>query len=86
VAELKTIRADLVVPGHGRALAWPDAIAPEERYLERLLADVRAAIRAKRTLAETITALDDGRGAWLLYDDFHRRNVTAAYAELEWDE
>ena len=23
---------------------------------------------------------------WLLFEQFHRRNVTAAYAELEWDE
>ncbi len=23
---------------------------------------------------------------WLLFDQFHRRNVTAAYAELEWDD
>jgi quinoprotein relay system zinc metallohydrolase 2 len=86
IADVKTIRADLVVPGHGRALAWPEAIAPEERYLARLLADVRAAIKARRTLAETIAALDAGGESWLLFDQFHRRNVTAAYAELEWDE
>ena len=33
--ELKGVRANLAIPGHGRALAWPEAIAPEERYLER---------------------------------------------------
>ena len=54
LAELKTVRANLAIPGHGRALAWPEAIAPEERYLNGLLADVRAAIKAKRTLAETL--------------------------------
>jgi hypothetical protein len=48
--------------------------------------DVRAAIKAKRTLTETLAAVDGGRGQWLLFDQFHRRNVTAAYAELEWDE
>jgi quinoprotein relay system zinc metallohydrolase 2 len=26
--EVKTIRASLVIPGHGRALAWPEAVAP----------------------------------------------------------
>ena len=61
--KLKTVRADLAIPGHGRALAWPEAIAPEERYLNGLLADVRAAIKAKRTLAETLATVDGERGA-----------------------
>ena len=56
--ELKSVRANLAIPGHGRALAWPEAIAPEERYLSRLLADVRAAIKAKRTLAETLATVE----------------------------
>ena len=84
--ELKTMRVDLAVPGHGRARAWPAAVAPEEHYLRRLLADVRAAIKAKRTLAEAVAGIDDGRGEWLLFDAFNKRNVTAAYAELEWEE
>jgi quinoprotein relay system zinc metallohydrolase 2 len=83
---LKTIRADLVIPGHGRALAWPEAMAPEQRYLNGLLSDVLAAIKARRTLTETLAIVHDGRGEWLLFDQFHRRNVTAAYAELEWEE
>ena len=82
--EVKTVRANLAIPGHGRALAWPEAIAPEQRYLNGLLADVRAAIKAKRTLAETLATVDGEREQWLLFDQFHRRNVTAAYAELEW--
>ena len=84
--ELRAVRADRAIPGHGRALAWPDAIAPEQRYLSNLLADVRAAIKAKRTLTEILATVDEGRGQWLLFDQFHRRNVTAAYAELEWDD
>jgi len=47
---------------------------------------VRAAIKAKRTLTETLATVGDARGDWLLFDQFHRRNVTAAYAELEWDD
>ena len=86
LAALKAVRADIAIPGHGRALAWPEAIAPEERYLSGLLADVRTAIRARSTLAETIATVESGRGEWLLFDQFHKRNVTAAYAELEWDD
>ncbi len=72
--------------------AWPRArsgrrrLAPERRYLSRLLADVVAAIKAKRTLTETLALVPGEGGQWLLFDQFHRRNVTAAYAELEWDD
>jgi len=83
---LRAVRADLAIPGHGRALAWPEAMAPEQHYLDGLLTDVRAAIKAGRTLTETLTSSDDRRGDWLLFDQFHRRNVTAAYAELEWED
>lgn len=84
--EVGGMRARRVVPGHGRALAWPDALGPEQRYLEGLFTQVRAAIHANRTLAETVASVDVDRDKWLLYDQFHRRNVTAAYAELEWDD
>lgn len=84
--EIASVRVDLAIPGHGRAPDWPAAIAPEVRYLQGLLSDVRAAIQAKRTLTETLASVH-GRGEeWLLFDQFHRRNVTAAYAELEWDD
>jgi len=84
--ELASVRADAAIPGHGRVRAWPDAIAPEKRYLDRLLTDVRAAIKAKRTLAETIERVGNGEEQWLLSDAFHKRNVSAAYAELEWED
>ena len=86
IEAIKTLPADRAVPGHGRALAWPETIVKEERYLWRLLEDVRAAIKAGRTLAETIATVDKGSEQWLLFDKFHKRNVTAAYAELEWEE
>jgi quinoprotein relay system zinc metallohydrolase 2 len=86
IDEIRTIPASLAIPGHGRALSWPEAIAQEERYLKRLRDDVRAAIKAKRTLAETLASADEGCGQWLLCDQFQKRNVSAAYAELEWEE
>jgi hypothetical protein len=61
-------------------------LAAERRYLESLLSDVRAAIAAHRTLAEAVQSVgQQERKDWALFDDFHRRNVTAAYAELEWE-
>jgi quinoprotein relay system zinc metallohydrolase 2 len=85
IEELRTIAADRAIAGHGRAVTWPDALAPEARYLTALLSDVRAAIKAGRSLTETVESIQPPPGAWLLRDEFHRRNVSAAYAELEWD-
>jgi len=85
IEELRAIPADRAIPGHGRAASWPDALASESRYLNALLVDVRAAIKAGRTLTETVETVQPAPGAWLLRDEFHRRNVSAAYAELEWD-
>ncbi len=85
IQELRAIPADYAIPGHGRATAWPDALAPEARYLAGLLRDVRTAIKSGRSLTETVDSVEPAPGTWLLGDEFHRRNVSAAYAELEWD-
>jgi quinoprotein relay system zinc metallohydrolase 2 len=85
IDEIKTIAAARVIPGHGRALAWPASLAPEERYLRALLTDVRNAIKAGRTLPEAVASVKPAPGDWLLSDAFHKRNVSAAYAELEWE-
>lgn len=85
--ELAAIPAERVVPGHGPTSApWPEALAPQRRYLERLAADVRAIIARGGQLAEAAkTAGRSERSNWELFDDFNARNVTAAFAELEWE-
>jgi hypothetical protein len=84
--ELLTMRVAHAIPGHGRITAWPDALVPQSRYLRGLAADVRAAIKSRQTLAEAVATVGHGRDEWQLVDAFHKRNVTAAYAELEWEE
>jgi quinoprotein relay system zinc metallohydrolase 2 len=85
IAELKAIPARQAIPGHGRTDAWRAALAAEEDYLERLRADVRGALAAKESLAQAVDTIGyDASAGWLLADHFHKRNVTAAYAELEW--
>jgi quinoprotein relay system zinc metallohydrolase 2 len=85
--DLARIPALRVVPGHGPASApWPEALEPERRYLSAVASQVRALIAAGATIAEAPAevALDE-RGRWRLFDEFHARNVTAAFAELEWE-
>jgi quinoprotein relay system zinc metallohydrolase 2 len=76
-----------VVPGHGpQALAWADAATPLQRYLTTVATDVRAMIAQGKTLAEaTESAGASEKDAWLLFEEYHKRNVSAAFAELEWE-
>jgi hypothetical protein len=66
---------------------WRGALAAQTRYLKALLDGTRGALKARRTLAQAVEEVGWAeRGRWLLFDDYHRRNVAAAYAELEWEE
>ena len=87
IAKLKAETIARAVPGHGPAsMPWPDALQPVERYLSTIAGDVRAAIKAGRTLAATShTAGESERQSWQLFDEFNARNVSAAFAELEWE-
>jgi quinoprotein relay system zinc metallohydrolase 2 len=84
---LKTETTQRVVPGHGPpSLQMSEALLPLERYLKAIATDVRAAIKAGRTLADTVdTAALSEKDSWLLFSEHHKRNVTAAFAELEWE-
>ena len=85
--ELSRKEAARVVPGHGpHAMAMPEGLSPEQRYLAAIAADVRQLIKEGKTLEDaTKTAGFSERAAWKLFDHYHVRNVTAAFAELEWE-
>jgi quinoprotein relay system zinc metallohydrolase 2 len=84
---LTAVPAQRVVPGHGPpSMPWPDAAKPLQRYLNTVATDVRRLIKENRTLSEaTETAGLSEKDAWLLFEDYHKRNVSAAFAELEWE-
>lgn len=77
----------LAVPGHGPAsMPWPSALDAERRYLSVVASDVRNMIKQGKTLAEAAaTAGISEKDAWLLFNEYHARNVSAAFAELEWE-
>ena len=79
---------DYVVPGHGPVRAiWPAAAEPTLRYLTGLREKVRAWIASGGDLASAQDNIGHSRSdEWLLFDRYHRRNVGAAYAELEWED
>ena len=84
---LNNEKADRVVLGHGPpSMSKSEALLPLHRYLSAVATEVRAAIKAGRTLAETTeTAAYSEKDSWLLFSEHHKRNITAAFAELEWE-
>ncbi len=84
---LQMLQASSYVPGHGRpVLPWPQALGPQRRYFSAILQGTRTALRARKTLQEaTDEVAHSEAGQWALFELFHRRNVTAAYTELEWE-
>ena len=87
ISVLRKETAQRVVPGHGpAAMSWPDALTPLEDYWSLIAREVRAAIAQGKTLSEaTETVGQSERSKWQLFDEHHVRNVTAAFAELEWE-
>lgn len=85
---LAKVDAAVAVPGHGPVSRdWPAVLKDQQAYLGALLTETRAAIKSRMTLAQAVDSVGRTEAAhWKLADRFHRRNVTAAYAELEWED
>jgi len=85
---LAKIPAVRVIPGHGPiALPWPQALDSERAYFEGLAKDVKASIAEGQPVDKAETwAGQSQKDDWKLFDDYNKRNVTAAYSEYEWDQ
>jgi hypothetical protein len=59
----------------------------EENYLKRLQTEIRAAIKAGKTIEQAMDEIGQSMHPdWQLFDDFHKRNIATAFAELEWED
>lgn len=86
MGELAGVPAQRVVPGHGPPSApWPEALEPQRRYLVGLRDAIRKSLADGRSLSQAVDEIAPPGDDWLLADDNHPRNVTAGYAELEWE-
>ncbi|WP_158600874.1 quinoprotein relay system zinc metallohydrolase 2 [Teichococcus wenyumeiae] len=75
------------VPGHGPPVVpWPQAAEPLVGYLAALRDGIRAAIAAGIGLAEAPARVAvEAAAQWRLAEQYHGRNVIAAYRQLEWE-
>ena len=85
--DLKATGAAQAVPGHGpERVDWPAGAADLERYLRTLVLETRVAVRDNIGIEAAVERVGAGeRGRWTLFDDYHGRNVTQVYKELEWE-
>ena len=87
IGTLKTYPVKQVVPGHGPFTKdWVTALNNEQRYLNALLTDIRANIKAGKSMSEAMdTAAAGEKDKWLLFDIANRRNVNTLYPALEFE-
>jgi quinoprotein relay system zinc metallohydrolase 2 len=77
-----------VIPGHGAIVTdWPTGLLAEQRYLQTLLTEIRGMLAEGRFLEEAIELVGySEKDKWQLFEQFHKRNVTTAFDELEWED
>jgi quinoprotein relay system zinc metallohydrolase 2 len=77
-----------VIPGHGPLVTdWPQSMQPEKKYLQMLLTEIKATIKEGGYLEQALETVGyTAKPHWKLFDEFHRKNISTAFAELEWDE
>ena len=85
--EMKAREAARAVPGHGPvSIPWPGGAEPVSAYLLDLASQVRTAIGRGETMGEAMDHVGaEMAGDWQLFDEHHKRNVSAAFKELEWE-
>ena len=84
---LKSQQANHVIPGHGTiTLPWPEASSAQDSYLNMLLSETRKEIDKGTFMEEVIESVGKTeKTKWLLHEQNHKRNVTKAFIELEWE-
>jgi quinoprotein relay system zinc metallohydrolase 2 len=91
LAELESLEKQAyktVIPGHGPVVTdWPKSMLPEKSYLQSVQTGIRAAIKNGVYLEDALKTVGQStKGDWLFFEEFHRKNVTTAFAELEWED
>jgi quinoprotein relay system zinc metallohydrolase 2 len=88
VDEIQQTMPRTIVPGHGQMLENPSlAISKLKRYLEVLRDETRAWIAKDGGIATALENIGHSeQGKWAMFDHYHKRNVSYAYTELEWEE
>jgi quinoprotein relay system zinc metallohydrolase 2 len=85
IDRLGLLSAQRVIPGHGPVSDWPGGLVDERRYLDKLTTDIRALVAHGEPITAADAAAASERSRWHLFSDYHARNATAAFSEIEWE-
>ncbi len=85
--ELSMLSVANFVPGHGvPQLSWLESVNNQLSYLNIVLVETRDAIKSGLRLMDAVHVVGwTEKAEWISFDSFHRRNVTTAWTELEWE-
>jgi quinoprotein relay system zinc metallohydrolase 2 len=86
--ELLKMDINTIIPGHGKIQTqdWQNSINKQRDYFVTIRDQIRLIISDFGTIdkASKTVALDE-KPKWLLFDKYHKRNITASFVELEWE-
>jgi quinoprotein relay system zinc metallohydrolase 2 len=87
VEGIKKSPAERFIPGHGPVSPGSSsALADLERYLQTLLSQTRKKIAEGLFMEDIVDSVGNSeKQFWLLHEQHHKRNVTKAFSELEWE-
>ena len=86
--QLKTLNLNYVVPGHGIASSdqWQQGLTNQIRYFTTLRDEIRVIIDELGTIDQASKQVGiTEQNSWELFEQYHRRNVTASFVQLEWE-
>ncbi|RLA18677.1 MAG: quinoprotein relay system zinc metallohydrolase 2 [Gammaproteobacteria bacterium] len=88
INKLEKRQFTVVIPGHGPIERnWPESMQAEKQYLQYLEKVIRSKIKKGVFLEDVIKTVDyPDKNQWQLFNDFHKKNLSSAYAELEWED
>lgn len=85
----KLVKIDVacIIPGHGPpGKTWPEVTQAQQEYLNKLLDETRKAIAGGMFMEEAVDTIGlDEKDKWKLFDEHHKKNVSRAFVELEWE-
>ncbi|MCX4187731.1 quinoprotein relay system zinc metallohydrolase 2 [Methylophaga sp. OBS4] len=88
IEELKGMDITTVIPGHGPVLHqdWKAALETEKDYFILIRQQVREIINDMGTINQATENVGvSEKNKWLMFDEYHKRNITSAFTELEWE-
>ena len=76
-----------IIPGHGPVQNDVRGLENQLNYLVNLKRSVQEAVRDNISLQEAMKSINfESTGVWQISENYSKRNISAAYAELEWED